>query len=277
MGLIFGGIMNSIRKIINWTLWALIIIPVVLIAGYVISEKALLVTPQTVADGIVAFFGAFFAFLFIKLSERLSLIKKGNTNHFNALVDIDRLLNRTFSRLDTNILLLQDDINALRSKKLLVWNILPIPFKYDLADNLKNIDFINDYFALTLDIETLNNDLSTIKVTYDEIKQLYLNKQVSPEIYESNIPSTIKRVAKVIKFMESYKSNAIRLCAMARALLKERDQNIIFVGALPKKHYGKYFQEHTKNELTILEKEVEETKFRSQEEIDKINKSEPIF
>ena len=268
--------MISLKKLINLAFYALVFFLFALIALYIFSNKALILTPQTLSNGLIAFFGAFFAFAFVKFSDWLSSIRKSNANHFNALVKIERFLNPTVSRLDRNIQLCQDDINALRAGKMLVWNLPPAPFSYELADNLKNIDFINDYFAFTLDIETLNNDLNTIVSMYDEIKRLFINKVVSPEIYKDNIDFAIMRVSEIIKFMENYKTNATKLFAAARILLKERKQRILLIGALPKKHYGKDFEKCLKTELTILEKEIEITKRKSQEEIDRTKKSEPI-
>ena len=267
--------MNSLKKPFNIVLCALVIFLFALIVFYIFSNKALILTPQTLSDGIIAFYGAFFAFIFIKFSDWLSSIRKSNTDHFNALVKIERLLNRMVYRLDRNVLLCQDDINALRSLKMLVFNLPPIPFSYELADDLKNIDFINDYFTFTVDIETLNNDLNTIVSMYDEIKSLFINKAVSHETYKDNATFAIMRVSEIIKFMENYKSEAIRTLAATRFLLKERKQRIFLIGALPRKHYAKDIEKHLKAESTIVEKEIEITRRKSQEEINRINKSEP--
>jgi hypothetical protein len=267
--------MISLKKLINLAFCALLFILFALIAFYVFSNKAFILTPQTLSNGTIAFFGAFFAFTFVKFSDWLSRIRKSNADHFEALVKIERLLNRIVSRLNRNILLCQDDINALRSMKMLVWNLPPIPLSYELADNLKNIDFVNEYFTFMVDIETLNNDLTTITSMYDEIKSLFLNKTISPETYKDNVAFSIKRVSEIIKFMESCKSNATKLLAVARILLKERKQRILLIGAFPKKHYIRDFEKSLKAELTMLEKEIEITRCKSQEEIDRIKKSEP--
>jgi len=269
--------MISSRKLINWTLYVLVFFLFALVVFYIVSNKAFILTPQTLSDGIIAFFGAFFAFIFVKFSDWLSVIRKSNANHFNALVKIERLLNRIVSRLESSILLCRDDINALRSMKMLVWNLPPVPCSYELADDLKNIDFVNDYFIFTLDIETLNNDLNTITSMYEEIKSLFINKTVSPEAYKDNVAFSIMRVSEIIKFMENYQSEATKLLATARILLKERKQRIFLIGALPKMHYGKSFDKYLREELTILEKEIAITRRKSQEEIERIRKSEPII
>lgn len=110
---------------------------------------------------------------------------------------------------------------------------------------------------------------------YNEIKNLFINKAVTAETYKDNVSFAIMRVSEIIKFMEHFQLEAIKLTAKARILLKERRHRIFLVGALPKRHYGKYFDKYLKEELIILEKEIAATKLKSQEEINKIMKSEP--
>jgi hypothetical protein len=162
---------------------------------------------------------------------------------------------------------------ALESMKMLVWNLPSVPYSYELADDLKNIDFINDYFTFTVDIDTLNNDIKTIVSMYEEIKGLFLDKSIDPETYKRNVAFSISRISEIIKFMESYQSEAKYLLAKARILLIERKQRIFLIGPLPKKNYGKDFNTDLKKEYSILAKEIEETKAKSQEEIDRIKKS----
>ena len=267
--------MLSSRRLINGALYGLVFFLFAFLAYSIISNKTVILTSQTLSNGIIAFFGAFFAFLFVKFSDWLSSIRKSNTNHFNALVKIERLLNRIVSRLDKNKLLLQDDISALRSSKMLVFNLHLIPFSYELTDELKNIDFVNDYFAFIVDIETLNGDLNTMVSMYDEIKSSYINKSVSPETYKDNVAFAIMSVSELIKFMEHFQSEATKLLAKARILLKERKRRIFMIGAPPKRHYGKTFEKYVEEEIAVLEKEIELTKRKSQEEIERIRKTEP--
>lgn len=265
--------MLFLKKFINLLFITLVFFLIAFLFYFVFTKKAIVFTSQTLSDGIIAFFGAFFAFSFIKFSDWLSIIRKSNIDHFNALVIIERFLNRIISRLDRNIALSKDDINALKSMKILVWNLPSVPYNYELSDDLKNIDFINDYLSFTIDIDTLNNDIMTIISMYEEIKRLFIDKTVGPEIYKDNVAFSISRVSEIIKFMENYQLGAINLLAKARILLKERKHQIFLVGTLPKKKYGKDFIYYLKKEVAILEKEIETTKRNSQQEIDRIIKS----
>jgi hypothetical protein len=265
--------MISLKKLINLAFYVLVFFLFALIALYIFSNKALILSPKTVSNGIIAFFGAFFGaffvFVFTMLSDRLSRIKRRNENHFTALVLIERLLNRIISRLERNIELCRDDIDALQSKKMLVWNLPPIPLSHDLTKDLKNIDFINDCFTFMLEIETLNNDLATIITMYDEVKNLLIDRTISPEIFRLNVDFTINKLSEIIKFMDKYASNAIKLLAISRILLKEEDNKYFLIGALPKKRYGKNLEKHLDKELVILTEEIEASRQKSQEEIKK--------
>jgi hypothetical protein len=87
--------MIYLRKLINWTLYVFVFFLFALAAFYIFLNKIHILTFNSLSNGIIAFFGAFFAFIFMRFSDWLSVIRKGNTNHFNALVKIERLLNRT--------------------------------------------------------------------------------------------------------------------------------------------------------------------------------------
>ena len=262
--------MSELRKFLGFFFRVLVVFLSAVASYFVVQNQATIVSFKTLVIGATAFFGAFFAFGFDRLSNMLTVAKKRRSEHFNSLVKIERLLNRILSQLDKNIQLAKDDTEALRSMKLLVWNLPPIPFKHDLSDDLMNIDYINDYFSFTIDIETLNHDLAVIMSMYNESKGLFLSKIVSPEDHKDNVAFTVKRLSELIKFMDSKIVNTKEMLAKARIILKEREQTVFLLGARPKKHYQKNIKELEREELLTLENEIEEIKKSSQDEIDKL-------
>ena len=262
--------MATFKKVFNWSLCILVLFVLTVEVSLILSYEAEILDHEIVLIGIAAFFGAFFVFVFDRFSKRLSAFRKGNNEHFNALVKIERLLNRTMAQLDKNAKLGRDDINALNSMKILVWNLPPIPFSHELADNLKNIDFVNDYFGFMMGIESLNHDLNVMMTAYNEVKSTFLGKTISPEHYKDNVIFTIKRVSEIIKFMESYQAETTELLAKARILLKEKEHRIFLLGAWPRRHYDKNIGQQLHEELATLKSEIELTQKKSQEEINKI-------
>ncbi|MBA7496252.1 hypothetical protein ES702_06851 [subsurface metagenome] len=138
--------MNIINKILSILFWGLFICLLILLSQILIIEIFPGFNKEILIYAFVAFFGAFFAFIFVKISEWILIIRKGNVNHFNSLVKIERLLDKIISRLEENILTFQNNLKALKSMKLLAWSSHAIPFSNELTDDLKNIDFINEYF-----------------------------------------------------------------------------------------------------------------------------------
>jgi hypothetical protein len=264
--------MGGFRKLISFFLHVLVVFLIAAAGYFIVLNKIGIMSRETLIIGVTAFFGAFFAFGFARLSERLAAAKKRNSVHFSALVKIERLLNRTIAQLDKDTLLAKDDMDALSSGKILVWNLPPIPFSHDLSDDLMNIDFINDYFTLTIDIETINRDLTLIMSMYNESKSLFLSKVISPEDHKDNVGFTIKQLSEITKFMESHQVHAIELLAKARILVKEQKQKAFLLGARPRKNYGKDMGQLLHKELLALENEIGHTKKNSQEEIDKIRR-----
>lgn len=262
--------MNFLNKVLKLLFWGVFIFIIALIVFLIFFNVVPNLDKDVIRSGIAAFFGAFFAFIFVKISEWFLIIRKSNENHFNSLVKIERLINRAISRLEKNILIFQDYVEALKSMKMITWSSHPVPFCNELANDLKNIDFINEYFSFSLDIETLNNDFVTIKSMYDEVKGLFINKTINPETYKNNVSFCMNKIEGIVKFMKSYQENAIKLLAKTRLLLKERKNRTFLFGAFPKKHYIKKFDKNVEEELKILKEEIEEVRKRSREEINKI-------
>jgi len=265
--------MATFKKVFNWSLCILVLFVLTVEVSLILSYEAEILDHEIVLIGIAAFFGAFFVFVFDRFSKRLSAFRKGNNEHFNALVKIERLLNRTMAQLDKNAKLGRDDINALNSMKILVWNLPPIPFSHELADNLKNIDFVNDYFDFMMGIESLNHDLNVMMTAYNEVKSMSLGKTISPEHYKDNVIFIIKQVSEIIKFMESYQAETTELLAKARILLKEREHRIFLLGAWPRRYYDKNIGQQQHEELLALKSEIELTKKKSREEINKTKRA----
>lgn len=262
--------MNFLNKVIKLLFLGVFIFIIVLIAFLISFNVVPNLNEDVMRSGIVAFFGAFFAFIFVKIAEWFSIIRKSNENHFNSLVKIERLLNRIISRFEKNILIFQDYVEPLRSMKMITWSSHPVPFCNELADDLKNIDFINEYFSFSLDMETLNNDFTTIRTMYDEVKGLFMNGTIKSETYKSNVSFCVNTIEGIAKLMKSYQENAIKLLAKTRLLLKERKNRTFLFGAFPKKHYIKKFDKNVEEKLKVLKEEIEEVRKKSKEEINRI-------
>jgi len=262
--------MNILSKIFSYLFWALFIFFVVSISLIFSLKIVPGLNKGIIQTGIIAFFGAFFAFIFVKIAEWITIVRKGNKNHFNSLMKIERLLNRIINRLEKNILGFEENLDALKSMRLLTWGSYEIPFDHKLADDLKNIDFVNEYFCLSLDIETMKNDLIKMKDMYEEIKDLFITKKIDPQMYKVNISYCISQMEEINKFMKAYQKNTIKLLAKTRLLLKEKRSWTFLFGAFPKRHYKRNFNEKVEEELEILKKEIDEVRKKSKEEKNKI-------
>lgn len=265
--------MNVLNKASHYLFWFVFLF-VIAVAAIKFSFN---IVPEINKDifrnGIGAFFGAFFVFLFLRLSDWISLKRKGNISHFNSLVKIERLLNRIINRLEKNIFNFQGNIEALESKKILTWSSNTIPYNLELADELRNVDYVNDYFTFTLDLETMNNDFNTMKSMYEEVKGLLIDRKIVPEVYQANVAFCVSKMREISKFMHSYQEKAIQLAAKARILQKEKKNWSFLFGAFPKRHYGKNFDKKLKKEIVILNEEIKTVRKESQEEIDKIKEN----
>jgi len=266
--------MNVLNKIFYFFFWGVLIFIIATIAFLFSSKIIPGLNKNIVQSGIVAFFGAFFAFIFVKIAESITNIRRANINHFNSLVKIERLLNKIITRLEENILVFQRHKKVLELMGLLSWSSHDIPINNDLMDDLRNLDFINDYFSFSVDIETLNNDFITMKSMYTEMKQSFLNKTINPQDYKDNISNFTKEIEKILKYMINYQEKAIQLSAKTRLLQKEKKNWTFLFGSFHKKKYINNFNKLVEEEIKIVEKEINECRKKSEKEKKEIKERE---
>lgn len=262
--------MNILNKILQLLFWGVFVFVVALLAFLFSIDVIPDLNRNILQSGIGAFLGAFFAFIFVKIGEWISIKRKGNVNHFNSLIQIERLLNRIFARLEENILTFQKNLGALESMKLLAWSSHEVPFNNKLSDDLKNIDFVNEYFSFSIDMETLNNDFETMKSMYGEIKSLFLDEKISPEAYKDNIVFFIDRIELIVKHMKNFQDKAFQLLTKTRLLQKEKKNWTPLFAAFPKKHYPNNFGKKIEEESKILKKEIEGVREKSEKEKEEV-------
>jgi len=223
-----------------------------------------------IQNGIVAFFGAFFAFMFVMIAKRVSLQRKGNVNHHNSLVRIERYLNKIITRLEQSKVFLSNNLDALKEKMIVSWTSPEIPFNDGLIEDLRNIDFINDFRSFLTDMEVFKMDFLSQEKRYEEIKNCYFMKVFPLRWYEKNIESFVTEYEKMLPYIEHSRKKAIRLVSITRLLTGEKRAKTHFFFKFPRKHYKKSFEKEVQQEIDRFKKELDKSRAESQKEIDSI-------
>ena len=258
-----GKIANKLSHYLFWGLFTFVVFLLVIVFSFKLLPE---LNEDILKNGIGAFFGAFFAFMFIILARWTSDKKKNNRDHFDSLINIERLLGRAISRLRANISSFDEHIKKLRATKRYYWYPYSIPFNYEYSDALKNIDYINDYLNLCMDMEYVNGDLVEMRTSYQDCANLYADNKVDNGGFDSYLAGLIDEMNKGIKRMKLTEASAYRLVTKTRILLREQDSRSILFGAFPKKHYDKRINQLVEDEQRTLTKSIAENDAKRQEE-----------
>jgi len=267
--------LHTIKRIVSALVWIIpfsLIVSVLLIFVFrVIPSLEHEIIKNALIAFFAAFFGAFFAFSLGQFGKYTDRIRKHKAQHINSLVKIERILNRAIDTIDKNIQFYQNYYRELGIGKIIIWTSDRIPYDESLLDDLININFVNDYFTFLVDIKRVNQDFETLENMYEEVKKYYfVYQRIDSGVYEHNLSVCLESIEHILNFMKKLYEDTVQLCAKSRVLLDERERKTFLFGIHVSKKYEKNFEELVKNEAVKLNKEIEDCKKESQEEIDKL-------
>ena len=249
--------MKYLKKTFSLLIVFLFIFGVFLIAQFSSKKLNSFVTTQTITNAIVAFFGAFFAFSFVKLGEIVNRKRKRNVEHINAVIKFQHIFNKSINSLQQSKTFLDNSVKALEAKKILTLSFFELPIHDELVYDLKNIDFMNEVYAIFRDYEAINLDLHTLTSSYNEVKNFFFENKISKEDFIFNVKEYTERMSKLSNYLWEIKIKSIRLFAISRILAREDKKWNFFFGPHVGKHYSKKFNEILKSKMTEVEKEFQ--------------------
>lgn len=262
-----------IKKIVSALVWIIPLSFITSISLIFIFRVIPGLEREIIKNALVAFFAAFFgasiSFSLVEFGKYADRIRKHTVKHFNSLVKIERILNRAIDTIDKNIYFYQNYYRGMKIGKTIVWTSDRIPYDESLLDDLINIDFVNDYFTLLVDIKRINQDFETLEKKYEEAKKYYfVYQRIDRKTYEHNISVCVEKIEHILNFLKKFYEDTVQLYAKSRLLLDEKERKTFLFGIHVSNKYEKSFDELVKKEAIKLNKEIEECKKKSQEKID---------
>lgn len=220
-------------------------------------------------EGLSAFMGAFFAFLFLRLSEFLTRVYQRELKHYNSLVNLETQLNETGGIIHDNIYIVQNFQRVILSGNVYFNNLHQIPMDKSHYENLYDIDLINDLFTYYYQVRKINDDVQTSVEGYQEIKSALIQHNIDKNDYMINVQSLANTLKSIEAFFVKLEKDTVVL--MAKIRIKERTDKPL--GAKLQSFFlrsSKINEKQLLKEVTLLKEEIESTKTASQEEIEKI-------
>jgi len=228
---------------------------------------------QILVQGFSAFSGAFFAFLFLRLSEFFSKLYQRQVQHYNSLVILETQLNEIGGIIHDNLYILPNFIKVITSGNVYFNNLRPIPIDKNHYTNLYDLIILNELFSYNYQVRKINDDMETACLGYQDIKNALIEKNITSADYLINSTSISTNLKQIEIFLTELEIATVKLLARIRVQMRYDKPlgtklQFFFIHS-----YGaKLKKEEIEKEAKKLNKEIEETKTESQKEINEILK-----
>jgi hypothetical protein len=210
------------------------------------------------------FAGAFFAYIFVRFGDALKKIAdRKELNHTN-LVKVQHYFNDCLNTTHDNKFIVNDQRRIFTAERraspesLIYMNkFLLYSIDRDLVINLTNTDFINEVVSLNVGLRKLNDSLATIDLSYAQLRDAFLAKNIDADIYKENAWQYHHRCLEIEGFLTQTKSDLVRLFAVANLLLQERPFFVRILQALVRSKYPGGFDAKVKIEKAKVQSEMD--------------------
>lgn len=263
------------KSFIYWILTA-VIASFIFVLGFFLFEKIFIEQSQDyLIAGYSAFFGAFFAFILIRIAEILKEMWKRQEKANNELVILDRLMNINYGILDSNIIIVDDFIKVLQKieseDSVYVNPIHKLAVRKESSLNLANIHYLNKIFSLMVDFERSNNDVDTINGWNKELRTALIQRNISREEYRVNAKKILEDLPSLKKYFLHLSEEIISAMAENRILMRKQETfyHQLLVCYLGFNQVGVSGKE-IETEKEIIKEEIQQVKKESKEKVDKI-------
>jgi hypothetical protein len=257
--------------------------PLAIIFGFIATVsflffKALFGSDAGLKDDLTAaFMGAFFAFLFVRLGEGLTLIYKRKTLSRNSMVRLQHHFNDCLNILNDNIFVIDTFFDVFKGYdtkqqhgRVFANRLQIIPIEKALVVDLNNLDFINEVFTLQVDIQKLNDSMNMSNRMIEGITEAFLGGRINLKNYVENIDHIRPQMEELKKFLSATMEDVIKALASSKLLLKNEPILSTIIRLSTSTHYSSSHKKRIPDEVARLKEEIEALSIESEERINKI-------
>lgn len=228
---------------------------------------------ELLVQGFSAFAGAFFAFLFLRIAEFLSKLYTRQVKHYNSLVILETQLNEAGGIIHDNLYILPNFQRVISSGNVYYNNLHPISVDKSHYENLYDIDLLNELFTYFYQTRKINDDMETAGIGYNDLKTSLMQGHMTQEHYKVNAELLAENLKAIEVFLGDLEERTIKLMARIRVQMKKDKPLGTRIMELFIRPSGKKLkQPEVDREFEKLSKEIEETKTKSQKEIEEVLK-----
>ena len=224
-----------------------------------------------------AFLGAFFAFIFVRLANALTLFYDRKAKGRLALIKYEHLFNDYLVQIDDNIYVINFIEKLIvdsrdENKPLPTWSneLHEIVIDKDLVISLTNLEFVNEVFSLNVHLRKLNDSMSSINRLYEKLENAFIQKHIDQKEYVLNLEHLLKACIEVRLFLRETMDEVTRLMAISTLLVKDDTVIGMVFGYFQDKAYPKRVARDLDSELQKIANDIKKNREKSKERINKI-------
>jgi len=210
-----------------------------------------------------ALWGAFFAFLFGLLTYVITKRRERFIQHKNALVKLERVLNKHLDDMALIEAIIVDGQKTLSQSKVMSNRLfdLQLPDNFDME--IGSIDLINKFFIYRSNVEHLNFNSRSTNHALTRLEDLFINGQPVPRENFNFIKGTLETFEKEIPAFNKDITNFLILTRIHFSKIK--DKNSFVYGVINDHWEPEISKEEIKKEGEKFQKEVEQVQKQSKE------------
>jgi len=219
----------GLKDIVTAIFFSVIFVFVFIVATYISGKIFVAHSIPYIENGLAAFMGAFFAFLFLRVSDWLTKLYDRQVKGYNGLVKLDQALNRNLALIAHELFVMKSHEGALKETKE-EDKISSSPQKFDLFPihdeillELTDIKLINELFRYNDDLRKVNYDMSAANDSLNNLIQ-YSRDRGDVATYLYNVEKIKSQSFPIYKkFLNNkIKEETFNLLAKTRVLSKRK-------------------------------------------------------
>jgi hypothetical protein len=231
-----------------------------------------------------AFWGAFLAFIFVRIAQALDRFYDAGRSSRRALGRIQFALNEAMSINNDNQFVI-DQWGAFHEKLnravgagtiLLFGNrLVPVPGTKEFLIDLTSIGLVNELFQLESSIRKLNDSMETWQRMYVDAKEAFVSKHVDATTYVGNVNNADPNAKALRLFMDDLAVEILHALTATRLALKPKPFLAKLFNWLNPDTYQDRAHPKRQQELAKLRGEAREISRESQKRIEAITGASP--
>jgi len=220
------------------------------------------------------FFGASFAFIFIRVGDAIKRYYDRRFKNHDSLVHLEHYLNDVAARIDENIYLADGFIKVVSTSVVESGTIsasgnrlTSIPFDRELLLGLTNLDLINDLFSFQIGIRKLNDTTESLARKYDRAASSLAGPNPDVIAYRLNAERALEGMRFLrVALRQSY-DEALVLLAKVRLLAHDLPFLAWLMQLSTRTRYTRDFERRVQVERERLKEELEQSRLESRKRI----------